>query len=632
MDKNLYTKDSIESLSPREHVRLRPGMYAGDTSDATQLAIEILGNAIDEYNIGHGNKIIVNLNDNGTVNIEDYGQGFPINVLREDGETVLQASFDVINTSGKYRDDGVYEGTAIGLNGIGGKLVNFLSHWLEVVSFGKNGWEHLWFKEGIFTNREVKYVSVEHTGTTVTFLPSEEFFDNPRVNENKLRNFCEDITCLCSNLEIVFNRQSIKHDNGIIDLLKKNLTDIEIISNPLIIKEQRGKQKLDLALTYTGSSNSKLISYVNCGLTLNGPHITNIKSTLTRVLNKWAKDNKILKATDKNLDGTSLQEGLVIVSNITAENVAYDAQVKTTVTKIDVSFINDIFGKQLEIWLDNNPIDAKNIIEKALLARKAAEAAKKAREAVKNKVAVTVKKKAIQLPTTLTDCWSKDREKCELVICEGKSAASGLVAARDSEFQAVYGVRGKMLSVLKTSPSNIYKNQEINNLVQALGLPVNESNCKLTYQPDKLRYGKIIAAADADFDGAAIENLLFNIIWYMCPELIIYGHVYSAVPPLFRVTTTKNEYVYLKDGNALDEYKNKCNNIKSISRMKGLGECSSEELSDTLLSPNTRNIVQLKVKDYNQTKNLFEALYGKAVEPRVRFLQEHGEEGRADYE
>ena len=628
---NLYKEDSIESLSPREHVRLRPGMYAGDTSDATQLAIEILGNAIDEYNIGHGNKITIIVNSQ-IVSIEDEGQGFPINVMREDGETVLQASFDVINTSGKYRDDGVYEGTAIGLNGIGSKLTNFLSHNLFVSSWNANGdYESIYFEEGIFKQRIVG--KEDHSsGTLVSFIPSEEFFDTPQVNQKKLLDFCEDITCLCPGLIIVFNGQEIKHENGIQDLLKKHLgKEIEIINNPLIIQEKKDKQAISLAMSYTTRGSSSIVPYVNCGITSAGPHITSIKSTITRILNKWAKEQNILKAKDKNLDGASLQEGMVLVANITAEGVSYDAQVKSTITKIDTSFISSTLGEQLEIWLDNNVEDGRNIIEKALVARKAAEAAKKARERVKAKAATPVKAKAIQLPTTLTDCWSKNRSQCELFVCEGKSAAAGLVAGRDSETQAIYGVRGKMLSVLKTAASNIYKNQEINNLVQALGLDVDEKTCKLVYDEKKLRYGKIIAAADADFDGFAIENLLFNILWYMCPELITNGHVYSAVPPLFRVTTKKNEYVYLRDAEALAVYqKEHGTQVQSIGRLKGLGEQDSDELSYCLLDPETRNVLQLKVEDYGKTDKMFQDLYGKRVEPRVQFLAQHLEEARVD--
>lgn len=496
-------KLEIESITPREHVQLRPYVYAGDCSDATQLMIEILGNSIDEYNIGYGNTIIVVVdNKNYVYSIQDAGRGFPINEMRPDGETTLQASFDVLNTSGKFREDGSYSGVSIGKNGQGGKISNFLSTKLDALSWRNNGKdsEHVWFENGIFVKRELENnVPKTASGTIVTFIPDAKYFTSPTVNLHKVEEFCDDITCLCPGLKIILNDKEYYHENGISDMLDKNIGDsISIIKSNICSEFEDGKQKMAFGMTYTSSSSSKIISYVNCGHTLSGPNFTAIKSGITRVLNSWARENGLLKEKDKNLDGNSLQEGLVFVSNITAENVEYDAQIKTTITKIDTSFISN-FTKYLEVWLDNNPKDATAIIEKSLLARKAAEAARKAKEAVKNKA--NKKDKIFKLPTTLTDCWSKDRTKCEIFISEGKSSASGLVAGRDSEFQAVYGVRGKMLSVLKTKPENIIKNQEINNLLQALGLDYNPKTAKCIYNKDKLRYNKIIAAADADFDG-----------------------------------------------------------------------------------------------------------------------------------
>ena len=492
-------KLEIESITPREHVQLRPYVYAGDCSDATQLMIEILGNSIDEYNIGYGNTIIVAVdNKNYVYSIQDAGRGFPINEMRPDGETTLQASFDVLNTSGKFREDGSYSGVSIGKNGQGGKISNFLSTKLDVLSWRNNGKdsEHVWFENGIFVKRELENnVPKTASGTIVTFIPDAKYFISPTVNLHKIEEFCDDITCLCPELKIILNDKEYYHENGILDMLDKNIGDsISIIKSNICNEFEDGKQKMAFGMTYTSSSSSKIISYVNCGHTLSGPNFTAIKSGITRVLNSWARENGLLKEKDKNLDGSSLQEGLVFVSNITAENVEYDAQIKTTITKIDTSFISN-FTKYLEVWLDNNPEDATAIIEKSLLARKAAEAARKAKEAVKNKA--NKKDKIFKLPTTLTDCWSKDRTKCEIFISEGKSSASGLVAGRDSEFQAVYGVRGKMLSVLKTKPENIIKNQEINNLLQALGLDYNPKTAKCIYDKDKLRYNKIIAAADA---------------------------------------------------------------------------------------------------------------------------------------
>ena len=615
----------IESLSPLEHVRLRSDVYAGDCSDATQLIIEILGNSIDEYNIGYGKEIIVKVdNKNHVYSVEDCGRGFPINEFREDGETTLQASFDVLNTSGKFRNDGSYAGVSLGKNGQGGKLTNFLSHSMEVYSCRNYNYEFVQFKEGVFQERKLGRSTKEH-GTTVTFNPSEEFFDSPAINESKVKQFCNEITCLCPGLIIDYNGQKIFHENGIADLLSSQVKDnIEIVSNRFIEEFAYGKQGMSVGLTYTSSSSSSIISYVNCGLTSAGPHIASMKSTITRILNKWAKENNLLGDKDKNLDGASLQEGLILVSNITAENVKYEAQVKSTVTKIDTDFTS-IFGQQLEVWLDSNPEDAKAILEKAILARKAAEAAKRARAAVKNN-----KKRGsnfLKMPTSLSDCWSKDRSICELYLTEGRSASSNMVAGRDSKFQAVYGVRGKMLSVLKAKQESIIKNQEINNLIQALGLEFNPKTAKCIYDKSKLRYDKIITATDADFDGFAIENLMLNIFWYICPELILNGHVYSSEPPLFRVITKKNNYVYLKDDVALQQYKQKNpNNVKAITRMKGLGEQDADELSYCLLDQSTRNISLLTVEDVEKTNNMFNDLYGKKIEPRVEFLNKHLEE------
>ena len=615
----------IESLSPLEHVRLRSDVYAGDCSDATQLIIEILSNSIDEYNIGYGKEIIVKVdNKNHIYSVEDCGRGFPINELREDGETTLQASFDVLNTSGKFRNDGSYAGLSLGKNGQGGNITNFLSHSMEVYSCRNYNYELVKFKEGIFQERKLGKSTKEH-GTIVTFNPSEEFFDSPTINESKVKQFCNEITCLCQGLIIDYNGQKIFHENGITDLLSSQVKDnIEIVSNRFIEEFTYGKQGMSVGLTYTSSSSSSIISYVNCGLTDSGPHIASMKSTITRILNKWAKENNLLGDKDKNIDGSSLQEGLILVSNITAENVKYEAQVKSTVTKINTDFAS-IFGQKLEVWLDSNPEDAKAILEKAILARKAAEAAKRARAAVKNN-----KKRGnnfLKMPTSLSDCWSKDRSICELYLTEGRSASSNMVAGRDSKFQAVYGVRGKMLSVLKAKQESIIKNQEINNLIQALGLEFNPKTAKCVYDKSKLRYDKIITATDADFDGFAIENLMLNIFWYICPELILNGHVYSSEPPLFRVITKKNDYVYLKDDAALQQYKQKHpNNVKAITRMKGLGEQDADELSYCLLDPSTRNISLLTVEDVEKANNMFNDLYGKKVEPRVEFLNKHLEE------
>lgn len=571
-DKTLYDKDSIQSLSPLEHVRLRPGMYVGSTKDPTQLIIELFSNALDEHNLGHGNDIAVIINTKeGHCTVVDNGQGFPVNELREDGKTILQASFDEMNTSGKYSEDGVYGGTSLGLNGVGAKASNFLSSSFDVTTNRDGFYEHLKFKDGVLQKRETGESTGEH-GTYITFYPDSQFFENPVPDTRLLGKMFNDICGMCPNLTIHFEvddkKESICHPEGMSYLVQESIGKFKELIKPLIFQEHQDRYKIDCGISYCSKDSSSITAYVNFGLTEQGPHITAIKSTITKMMNKWAREQGYLKEKEKNLDGDSLQEGLVLVFNLIAPNISYDAQTKSRIVNKDfVPFLNEIFSEQIELWLDNNPDCGKTIIEKAVLARRAAEAAKKAREAVKKKV--EKKDKIFKLPTTLVDAWTKDRSKAELLICEGKSAMSGLVAARDSETQAIYGVRGMMISARKTTMDKLLKNQEVNNLIIALGLDFDNHN-HLIYDKNKLRYDKIIACTDADPAGAAIENLLFNILWYICPELLLNGHVYSTIPPLFRVTTKKNEYIYLKNETALSEYQKKNGKkIQSIGRLKG---------------------------------------------------------------
>lgn len=635
-DKTLYDKDSIQSLSPREHVRLRAGMYIGSTKDPTQLVIEIFSNALDEHNLGHGNLIEVGVDTKtGMCQVNDNGQGFPVNEKREDGKTVLQASFDEMNTSGKYSEGGVYGGTSLGLNGVGGKACNFLASEFHVTTYRDGKYEKLDFEDGILVNRRCGILD-HHSGTIIRFCPDPQFFENPIADVVYLRKMFNDICGMCPNLEIDFcvdgEKESIKHPDGMRYLIQEAIGESKEIATPFVFQKSQKKYRIDCGIDYCSRDSAAVRAYVNYGLTEQGPHITAIKGTITKELNKWAREQGILKEKEKNLDGESLQEGLVLVFNLVAPNISYDAQTKSRVVNKDfVPFLNEVFSEQLEVWLDNNPDSGKAIIEKAVLARRATEAAKKAREAVKKKE--EKKDKIFKLPTTLVDAWTKDRSKAELIVCEGRSAMSGLVAARDSETQAIYGVRGMMISARKVTISSLLKNQEVNNLIVALGLDMDSSTHKLIYNKNKLRYNKIIACADADPSGAEIENLLFNIIWFLCPDLIVNGHVYSAIPPLFRVITKKNEYAYLRDGDALKAYQEEHRkDIQSISREKGLGEMDSEELEATLLNPNTRNIVQLTVKEIGATEHQFEQLYGKAVKPRIDFILKHSEDVEVDYE
>lgn len=627
--KKLYTEDSIESLDPLEFTRLKPGVYAGDTTYSTQLLVEIISNAIDEFNLGHGTKIDVVIKED-VITVTDEGQGFIPNSFREDGKTILEAAFSVLNTSGKYREDGAYEGTSLGSFGIGSKIANFLSNFLRVITWRDGKYEQINFVEGVFHDRETGVCPKEKHGTMISWKPSAEFFTHTQVEDKKIKDLFETITCLCKGLRINYDNNGVKNSyyskNGISDLVDKNVKGKEVIKNRLSFNFQEGKNKLDLVMTYTSNNSSTIVPYVNTGLTETGPHITQLKTCYTREANKFFREKKWLKEKDDNLTGEDLQEGMYLAFNITAAGVSYDAQVKSRVTAIETKPFVEIFTEKLHQWFKIHEKDVKTIADKAILARKAREAAKKARAAVRD-TGVNKKKTTLNLPTKLVDCYSKKRSDCELLISEGDSAAGGLIGARDSETQAIFPIRGKIINVKKNTDEKIFANQEVVNIIKALGLDLDKKTNRLKFDRNKLRYGKIIMCCDADPDGQAIKNLLLTYFWEMCPELVVEGYIYAAVPPLFRITTKKNEYIYLKDLKELNEYKEKNGETGyTVNRNKGLGEQDSDELEECLLNPETRNVMQICVEDVEATSALFETLMGKQVAPRKEFLLKHAEE------
>ena len=629
-DKHLYTEDSIESLSPLEFTRLRPQVYAGDCTYSTQLLVEIISNAVDEYRLGHGNEIDITVNKD-IVTVRDYGQGFIPNSFREDGKTILEAAFSVLNTSGKYRDDGTYEGTSLGSFGIGSKITTFLSHWLTVTTIRDNHFENCRFLEGVFDKRETgicNEITGEKTGTRVCWKPSEEFFTHTEVEINKIRDLFKTIVCLCPGLTINLNNNGkteiFTSAHGINDLVDEAVKDTELINNRFSMNFSEGKNKLDMVLTYAGNYSSTIVPYVNTGLTESGPHITQIKTVITREFNKFFKEKKWLKEKDTNLTGDDIQEGMYVVFNITAPNVGYDAQVKSRITKIDMTPFTSALSTNLNMWLHNNEKEVKDIFEKAAAARKARDAAKKARDKAREQN--KKKQKALKFDSKLADCWSKDRMKCEIYVTEGDSASGNLKLARDNEFVAVMPVRGKILNVRKATLDKIQKNAEIMTMIDAFGLTVDMKTMKLTYNKEDLRYGKIIIESDADVDGSHIKNLFYTFIWTFCPQLILDGYVYAGVPPLYKITEGKDTYIYLKDDAELEKYRASHKGKKYlVNRLKGLGEMSPDETS-ILVDPDKRIIKQVTVKDIAAANKLFDDLMGTQIIPRKRFIQQHSQE------
>lgn len=626
-----YNENSTKHIDAREFTRKRPSTYCGSTEYSTQLLKELFANSHDEHIIGHGNEIIITVDtEKNEYTCEDFAQGFIPGVERPDGETMLSECFAVINTSGKYddSDDSIYGGSALGLNGIGMKLVCYLSsRSMITTSDGKGQRETLWYKDGLFQKREITKEKIGVHGTKVVYTPDPQFFQNPEANLNDIRVLFKEESALSPALTIrlvVDGKEEIFHSkNGISDLVDEKVKDNEIIKNRFNAKIVEGNDLIDICMTYTNTYSEDIVSYVNYGKVESGIHLTTLKANLTRALNKYANDNNLYKKGESNLTGTELNEGLILIFNLKAKSVKYDSQTKVRVTDIDKALILKVINENFVSWMNSNPKDVKVIIEKALLARKAKEAAKKAREVARS-VNGTKKSKLANLPTKLVDCSTTNRLEAELLICEGDSAGSGLVGGRDAEYQAIFPIRGKMINSFKAKSEKVTANQEVNNLIKALGLEMNAAG-KLIYDTTKLRYGRIIAATDGDPDGENIRMLIAVNLWSLCPELIINGHFYVAYAPLFRVTTSKNEYIYLKDAVALEEYSKKHQNEKyRVNRLKGLGECDSEELADVLLDKKTRNVKQLVVNDAKEAEKHLEMLMGTSVAGRRKFLLENG--------
>lgn len=505
-DKTLYTETSIVSETPREFCRRVPSTYLGSSKTNTNLIKEVYANSVDEAVLEHGNTINVSVDiDKNKYVVQDFGQGFLINAgIDENGETVMQRSFDVMNTSGKTSADGVYGGSALGVNGIGAKLTNWLSSKLIATSVRDGEYEKLWFKDGIFQKRELGKTS-EHSGTTVEWYPDKQFFASNEPDFSFLCEYFEEIGALVPNLTTNFTyikggkekKFTYFIPDGLDHLVTERVGDKELFSNRFMIDRTIGTDSISMCLTYTSDYSDNITSFVNLGKTEGGEHISAFKSVFTRTLNKYAQETNKLKAKEKNLTSNELMEGLYVIFNVTTTTVKYDAQNKSRIDSIDANIINQTISGDFATWLMNNPNEADIILERALVARRAREASKRAKE----KIRETAKKDKTSLfgdfPTKLADAYPKnrnDRSKCEIFICEGDSASVNIKDTRDSTFQACFPVRGKVLNCLKATTDKVYANAEISGLVKALGLKVDENTGKLVYDAKKLRYSKIIIA------------------------------------------------------------------------------------------------------------------------------------------
>ena len=629
-----YQADNIKSLDYFEHIRKYPGMYIGskDSKGLLHCVKEIVSNSIDGYLNGAGNRVVITFLPNNGIRIEDNGRGIP-HGKHPSGCSVLQACFGIANTGGKFDNATGESGynTSGGEHGTGGKAVNALSKKMIVKTRREGLEEVVEFSKGQFISYNTNKIEFKETGTSVEFYPDEEVLETVIFDIQAIKDMVREFSFLCKGLTFIINNQghseSFYSEKGLADYMTYLNPKGNFIAEPIYFSNEDGKFQLEVAIGYNSSYSSTIKLYTNNIPQEKGTHLTGFKTAWTMGLNNLARENKWLKEKDENLTGSDYEEGMTLILNFKMIDPVFKGQNKeelsssegrTYCQKLTTQALTEING-----YYKNN---FKAIIDKAINARKAREAAKKAREAVRdNKKAK--KDKALKFDSKLADCYSKIRGNCEVYVVEGDSAAGNLKLARNNEFQAVMPIRGKIINVQKASLEKIQKNAEIMTMIEAFGLTVNPKTMKLTYDPSDLRYDKIIIAADADVDGSHIRNLFFTFIWNFCPELILDGHIYTLQAPLYRIVMGKDKIVYIRNDEELAEFVAANKGKKYVvQRFKGLGEMSAEETEETLTNPETRVIKQVTVDDIKATDVLFDHLMGTSAQPRKKFIQEHSKE------
>lgn len=572
-----YKATDIKSLDYFEHIRKYPGMYIGskDAKGLLHCVKEILSNSIDEYLNGAGSTITVELLKNNGIRITDDGRGIP-HGKHSSGCSTLQACFGIANTGGKFDNATGQTGynTSGGEHGTGGKAVNALSKKMIVTTSREGLKEIVEFSKGQFISHNEEKIDSSITGTSVEFYPDSTVLETIIFDVAAIRAMIQEFSFLCKGLKFIFITEDGKteefySEHGLFDFMTYLNKDKNLITSPMYFEQEEDKFKLEVAIAYNSSYSSTVKLYTNNIPQEKGTHLTGFKTAWTAGLNTFARENKLLKEKETNLTGSDYEEGMVLILNFKMIDPVFKGQNKEELSSSEGrTYVQKLTSAAMKELFFTNKKDLKTVIDKALNARKARAAAKKARDAVREPKGK--KDKLLNLPTKLVDAWSTKRDTCELLIVEGDSAAAGLIGARDSEYQAVFPIRGKLINLYKNTSDKVFSNQEVINIIKAIGLEMDNKSHKLVYDASKLRYGKIILAADADPDGQAIRNLLLTFFWSICPELLTKGHIYVAIPPLFRITTKKNQYIYLRDGIELEEYKIQHNGESYlVSRNKG---------------------------------------------------------------
>ena len=627
-----YGVKDIKTLESIDAIRLRPGMYIGSTGTAGvhHITLEIISNVIDEYLNGHCTTCTIKVDDT-QVTITDDGRGIPFGKAKDGSETLVNV-FTKLHTGAKFDSDGrTGYNTSGGQNGVGAKATNALSKTFQVMSSRNGKRAQAKFEKGKLKSYKEESIKSQEHGTSIAFVPDPEIFkEGTELDYKTLRNQIQELAYLSPGLTFIFKYQDkpeekITANNGILDYIKDLNEKKKTITSVFYTETMKDRIGVKVAMQYNDSYTDTYKLYTNSIPNSGGTHLTGFRTALTQSINKYARDNKLLKDKDANIVGDELKEGLTLILSFIMPDPVFSGQTKDVLSSSEArSLVQQLVSSEITTWLNNNPKDAKAIIDKALLARQAREKAKKAKEAIRNKN--EKKNKALKFDSKLADCYSKDRKKCELYVVEGDSASGNLKQARNNEFQAVIPVRGKILNTQKATLEQIQKNQEIMTMIDAFGLTIDPKSMKVTYNPEDLRYGKIIIMSDADVDGSHIKNLFYTFIWNFCPDLIREGYIYAGVPPLYRINSSKG-YKYLKNDEALEEYRaNHIGQKYEVVRLKGLGEMDVDETEETLTSPENRIIKQITIQDENETEKLFEDLMGSGALRRKEFIKEHSKE------
>ena len=623
---NEYNAAEIQVLEGLEAVRKRPGMYIGSTSASGlhHLVYEIVDNSIDEALAGYCTDITVTINEGNTITVADNGRGIPVDIQAQTGRPALEVVFTVLHAGGKFGGGG-YKVSG-GLHGVGASVVNALSEWLTVQVHKDGRIYEMRFSRGHIT-QEMKVVGeTDHTGTTVTFKPDPEMFDTLDYEYETLHTRMREQAFLNAGLRITITdarpgmeqSETMCYEGGIrefVTFINRNKTPLH--EEVIYLSGAKGDSTAEIAMQYNDGYNETLVSFANDIHTPEGGmHETGFKAALTRVLNAYGIKYGMIKEGDK-VSGEDVREGITAVISVKLTEAQFEGQTKAKLGNAHIrTLVDGIVNDQLAVYLEEHPVVARTILDKAMTANRAREAARKARESIRRKTVLG----GAAMPDKLRDCNENNPELTELYIVEGDSAGGSATAGRDSRFQAILPLWGKMLNVEKARVDKVYGNDKLQPVIIALGAGIGEE-----FDENKLRYHKIIIMADADVDGAHIRTLLLTFFFRYMRPLIEEGYVYSAVPPLYKLTRGKTSRVAYSDEErdriSAEMRGGNPNVVINISRFKGLGEMDAHELWETTMDPTTRTLRRITLDDAVKADATFTVLMGEKVEPRKEFIE-----------